>query len=231
MNNKRKERKAKVVKEVMHYTNTQKVMKELTYIKIYIYIYIYTYTSSLPISTTFSSRSPSLTWNSLNSVNRETEDRSFTSRSSITRYGASFTSLDRWQFSPECMYDPTEGLIFIMLSWMFAKLPSIMSGLRILMRFPTGTQRILEKKSTKSLPASANSTRLLLLCIKSFKLTLEGRAVSIFTENFRKLYVAVFFFFLFLFAEYVAVFVRWSMALYIGRTVCNADWRSLASPR
>ena len=84
-------------------------------------------------------------------------------------------------------------LKFIMLSWIFTKLPSIMSGLRIVMRFPTGMRRMLTKKSTKSLPASANSTRLVLLCIKSFKLTFDeiGSAVSIFTENFRKFYVAV----------------------------------------
>ena len=95
------------------------------------------------------------------------------------------------------------------------------------MRFPTGMRRMLKKKSTKSLPASANSTRLVLLCIKSFKLTFDEirSADCIFTENFREFYVAVFFFFLF--AEYVAVLIRWGLALYIGRTVCNVDWRSL----
>ena len=181
----------------MHYTNTESDERTDKYV----------YTSSLPISTTFSSRSPSLRWNSSNSIIIEAMDRDFSSRSSITRYGAPFTPLDRWQFSPECMRDQIAGLKFIMLSWIFPKQPSIMSGLRIAMRFPTGRRRMLTKKSTKSLPASANSTRLVLLCIKSFKLTLEdgsiGRA-SIFTEKFWKFYVAVFFFFFFLFAEYVA---------------------------
>ena len=65
---------------------------------------------------------------------------------------------------------------------MFWKLPNT-SRLRSGTRVPTGRAGKLKRKSMNSLPASAKRTRLLLLSMKNFKLTLEGAiAVCVFTD-------------------------------------------------